>query len=123
MTCTWGTAAGSVTVRGVNACGQSATRSKALTLLTCMEEQEGGAVSSEADRLSVYPNPNQGQFVIESQWPGEFELLNAVGQVVDRFTLGEERGLSYEVRDLSAGVYFVRELHDNGGLKRVVVAQ
>jgi hypothetical protein len=32
MTCTWGTAAGSVTVRGVNACGQSATRSKALTL-------------------------------------------------------------------------------------------
>ena len=88
-----------------------------------MEEQEGGAFSLEADRLSVYPNPNQGQFVIESQWPGEFELLNAVGQVVNRFTLAEELGLSYEVRDLSAGVYFVRELHENGGLKRIVVAQ
>jgi len=123
MTCTWGTAAGSVTVRGVNACGQSTTRTKALTLLTCMEEQEGGAVTLEADRLSVYPNPNQGEFVIESQWPGEFELLNAVGQVVNRFTLGEELGFSYEVRDLSAGVYFVRELHEHGGLKRVVVAQ
>ncbi len=77
----------------------------------------------EADRLSVYPNPNQGQFVIESQWPGEFELLNAVGQVVNRFALGEELGFSYEVRDLSAGVYFVRELHEHGALKRVIVAQ
>jgi len=121
MTASWGTVAGSVTVRGVNACGQSAALSKSVTLLSCMEEQNGFGL--DAGRLSVYPNPNQGQFVIESQWPGEFELLNAVGQVVDRFTLGEERGLSYEVRDLSAGVYFVRELHDNGGLKRVVVAQ
>ena len=49
--------------------------------------------------------------------------MNAVGQVVDRFTLGAESGLSYEVKDLSAGVYFVRELHEHGGLKRVVVAQ
>jgi hypothetical protein len=76
-----------------------------------------------ADRLSVYPNPNQGQFIIESQWPGDFELMNAVGQVVERFTLGEERGLSYEVKGLSAGVYFVRELREYGALKRVIVAQ
>ena len=123
MTCTWGTAAGSVTVRGVNACGQSTTRTKSVTLLACMEEQEGGAVSMEADRLSVYPNPNQGEFVIESQWPGELELLNAVGQVVNRFALGEELGFSYAVRDLSAGVYFVREVRENGFVKRVIVAQ
>ena len=88
-----------------------------------MEEQEGGAVSMVADRLSVYHNPNQGEVVIESQWPGEFELMNAVGQVVERFTLGEERGLSYEVKGLTAGVYFVRELQEHGALKRVVVAQ
>jgi hypothetical protein len=86
-----------------------------------MEEQEGFGL--DADRLTVYPNPNQGQFVIESQWPGEFELINAVGQVVDRFTLGADSGLSYEVKDLRAGVYFVRELHEYGGLKRVLVAQ
>ena len=86
-----------------------------------MEEQEGFGL--DAERLTVYPNPNQGQFTIESQWPGEFELLDAVGQVVDRFSLGAESGLSYEVKDLSSGVYFVRELHEHGGLKRVVVAQ
>jgi hypothetical protein len=88
-----------------------------------MEEQEGGAVSIVADLLSVYPNPNQGEFVIESQRPGEFELINAFGQVVDRFALGAESGLSYEVKDIRAGVYFVRELREDGALKRVVVAQ
>jgi hypothetical protein len=31
--------------------------------------------------------------------------------------------LSYEVKDLSAGVYFVRELKEHGALKRVIVAQ
>ncbi len=86
-----------------------------------MEEQEGFGL--DAERLTVYPNPNQGQFTIESQWPGDFELMNAVGQVVDRFTLGAESGLSYEVKDLSAGVYFVRELKEHGALKRVIVAQ
>jgi hypothetical protein len=86
-----------------------------------MEEQEGFGL--DAERLTVYPNPNQGQFIIESQWPGDFELMNAVGQVVDRFTLGAESGLSYEVKDLSAGVYFVRELKEHGALKRVIVAQ
>jgi hypothetical protein len=86
-----------------------------------MEAQNGFGL--DADRLSVYPNPNQGQFFIESQWPGDFELMHAFGQVVDRFTLGEEPGFSYEVKDLTVGIYFVRELHENGTLKRVVVAQ
>ncbi|MFN5620314.1 MAG: hypothetical protein ACK478_03350, partial [Flavobacteriales bacterium] len=66
MTCTWGTAAGSVTVRGVNACGQSAARSKALTLLTCMEEQDGSALDNEVrdNSIAIYPNPNNGQFTV-----------------------------------------------------------
>jgi len=86
-----------------------------------MEEQEGFGL--DAERLTVYPKPNQGQFIIESQWPGEFEVLNAFGQVVNRFALGEELGFSYEFRDLSAGVYFVRELHEHGAVKRVIVEQ
>jgi hypothetical protein len=86
-----------------------------------MQEQNGFGL--DAARLSVYPNPNQGQFVIESKLPGEFELINAVGQVVQRFSLGAEFGFSYEVRELSEGVYFVRELREDGALQRLIVAQ
>jgi hypothetical protein len=86
-----------------------------------MEEQDGSALDSE--RLLIYPNPNQGRFVIQSQWPGEFELMDAVGKVVDRFTLGEQHGYSHEIRDLNIGVYFVRELRENAGVQRVIVTQ
>jgi hypothetical protein len=124
MTCTWGTAAGSVTVRGVNACGQSATRSKALTLLTCLDEQEEGAIDNEvrANEISIYPNPNSGTFAVRVQQAGRFEVLNSLGQIQQVITINESAG-SFEVTGLASGMYFVREVRNPANLQRVVVVQ
>jgi hypothetical protein len=124
MTCTWGTAAGSVTVRGVNACGQSATRSKALTLLTCLEEQENGALDNEvrANEISIYPNPNSGTFAVRVQQAGSYEVLNSLGQIQQVITINESAG-SFEVAGLASGMYFVREVRNPANLQRVVVVQ
>jgi hypothetical protein len=120
MTCTWGTAAGSVTVRSVNACGQSAAFSKSITLLACMEEEGGAPEESRTSDLNVYPNPNTGLFTIRTSTAGEYQLLNGVGQVVESFSLGGTQPLSKDVQGLSAGIYYIRSVKD-GVMERVVV--
>jgi len=120
MTCTWGTAAGSVSVRSVNACGQSAALSKAITLAVCMEETQGDALQTR--QFEVFPNPTNGVFTIRSSQSGEYQMLNGVGQVVDVFNLGGNQPLSKEVQDLSAGIYYVRSIND-GLMMRVIVVE
>jgi hypothetical protein len=122
MTCTWGTAAGSVTVRSVNACGQSAAFSKSITLLACMEEEGGAPEESRTSDLNVYPNPNTGQFTIRASTAGNYELLNGIGQLLESFTLGGTQPMSKDVQGLSNGVYFIRNAGD-GFVQRVVVAK
>ena len=123
MTCTWGTAAGSVTVRGVNACGQSAARSKALTLLTCIEEQEEGAIGNEvrANEIAIYPNPNDGTFFIRSTEASELYLLNGMGQLIEVIRLNSSNNFSFEVNGLSTGFYFLQGTTTEGYVNQKVI--
>ena len=122
MTCNWGTAAGSVTLRSVNACGQSAALSKAVTLLACMEEEGGAPVEARMADMNVYPNPNTGQFTIRASNGGNYQLLNGMGQLLESFTLGGQQPMSKDVQGLSNGVYYLRNVGD-GSVQRVVVAK
>jgi hypothetical protein len=120
MTCTWGNAAGSVTVRSVNACGQSAALSKAVSLLTCMEE-EGDSPSVKASNVfEIYPNPTTGVFVIRSLNPDEFEILNGMGQLLDKFSVGNNQTNVKELYLSTSGIYFIRAVSD-GSIQRIVV--
>jgi hypothetical protein len=123
MTCTWGTVAGSVTVRGVNTCGQSATRSKALTLLACIEEQEEGAVDNEvrANAIAIYPNPNDGTFFIRSSEASELYLLNGMGQLIEVIRLNASNNFSFEVNGLSTGFYFLQGTTTEGYVNQKVI--
>jgi hypothetical protein len=122
MTCTWGNTAGSVTVRSVNACGQSAAFSKAITLLTCMAEQGDAPVALRTSELNVYPNPTSGLFIIKSNIEGEFQLLNGMGQLIESFAIGNDEANSKELYIATAGIYYVRAIAD-GTIQRIVVVE
>jgi hypothetical protein len=121
MTCTWGTAAGSVTVRSVNACGQSAARSKALTLLTCMEEEGGAPVEARTSDLNVYPNPNDGSFTIRSGRSGSYRLLSSTGQLIYEVQLNDSNNFTFEVSGLSTGFYFLQGVSGSDYVQQKVV--
>jgi hypothetical protein len=121
MTCTWGTAAGSVTVRSVNACGQSAARSKALTLLTCMEEEGGAPVEARRSDLNVYPNPNDGSFTIRSGRSGSYRLLSSTGQLIYEVQLNDSNNFTFEVSGLSTGFYFLQGVSGSDYVQQKVV--
>ncbi|MFN5620031.1 MAG: T9SS type A sorting domain-containing protein, partial [Flavobacteriales bacterium] len=104
--------------------GQSAARSKALTLLTCMEEQDGSALDNEVrdNSIAIYPNPNNGQFTVRVAQAGVYEIITSLGQVQQSVSMmsGSE---TFEVSGLAAGIYFVRELSNPANLQRVIVVE
>lgn len=74
--------------------------------------------------IALYPNPNNGEFVIEVEEPGNYdvELINAVGQVVWRQTLSNP-STTVMLDPTFSGVYFVRIIDESGAvmLKRILV--
>jgi hypothetical protein len=120
MTCTWGTAAGSLSVRNVNSCGQSSARTKSVTMATCMEDEAGNQLREIA--LEAYPNPSNGSFVVRSNEAGDYHLMNSLGQTIEIVKLNADNYFRYEISGLSAGVYFITgNVNGNTITERVVV--
>ena len=124
MTATWGSVAGTVTVRSINACGQSGTRGKSVSLLTCMTDEPIVDGEYREMTLEAFPNPNDGTFTVRSSAAGELVLMDELGRVIEQTNLTTTLGLQHTFTDLSAGVYFVRCTTEDGiRSKRVVVVE
>lgn len=71
----------------------------------------GIATNGVAADVNIYPNPNEGQFMIQlpaaPASPVQVEITNELGQLIDAFTM---TGTTKEVNisQLEGGVYFVR---------------
>jgi hypothetical protein len=104
----------------VNACGQSATRSKTVSLLACMEEEDSSPMKLKSV-FEIYPNPTTGLLIVKTSTAGEFELLNGVGQLLDTFAIGQDQTLVKELFLPTAGLYFIRSKSD-GEIHRIVVS-
>jgi hypothetical protein len=89
----------------VNACGQSAAFSKAVTLATCIQDEGGSLLRSP--ELEAYPNPSTGSFMIRSSEAGSFYVMNSLGQVVEQVMMNASNNFHHEITGLSAGVYFI----------------
>jgi hypothetical protein len=120
ITCNWGSQSGSVSVRNVNACGQSSATSKSVTVITCIEN--GGSDLARAAELEAYPNPSNGSFVIRANEAGDYYLMNSLGQVIELVKLNAANNFRYEIGGLSAGIYFINgNVNGTAITERVVV--
>lgn len=81
--------------------------------------------------LTVFPNPFAEQLSIElnlpeSQTQASLEIINAVGQVVEKRSLGTllqgVQTITLDVKQLPAGLYFLRYRNENGAvlMKKVI---
>ncbi|MCC6371030.1 MAG: T9SS type A sorting domain-containing protein [Bacteroidia bacterium] len=57
--------------------------------------------------LLVYPNPNSGEFTVESHNEVNLSIVNQLGQVVKTFALNSANNYKTKINGLSAGVYFI----------------
>jgi hypothetical protein len=67
----------------------------------------GISSASSEGAVSMYPNPNNGSFVVSSMVDGQFTIVNAVGQEIMKFELNQANNYRVNVNNLSAGVYIM----------------
>ena len=119
-TVTWGTGvpvSQTITVRAANGCGTSLNRTIAVSVNNCVRENESiGTILS----MTAYPNPTSDNVNIEFNANGvakyTVRLLDLSGREL-RVQAGESmEGLnktSFNVSDLSSGIYLIVMDHDN----------
>jgi hypothetical protein len=113
ITVNWGSSAGIILVKAHNACGASANRAMAVTLLSCMpmEPNDPFDVSKDSD-LEIFPNPSNGDFTIRSAFGGDFFIQNELGQTVQYVKLNEMNAYQEDVKGLTNGLYFIVGTHE-----------
>jgi hypothetical protein len=107
-----GTAGGSITVRGVNACGNSSTRSLAVTVVNCARTamDEGTTDNSELI-VEAYPNPFDGILNIRIEGTSastlQAEVFDLSGRSVYQSVISNSPVVSFNP-PIEAGIYMLR---------------
>lgn len=57
--------------------------------------------------IRIYPNPNNGDFTIQSQMTDVICVTNELGQVIETLELNQHNNFSYKVNHLQSGIYFL----------------
>ena len=76
-------------------------------------------VQKPLNNVSVYPNPNNGNFIIALQnvnTPAQVEIYNMLGEKVQSEKLNAANNTQIEMTSQASGVYFYRVLQENGSL-------
>lgn len=76
---------------------------------------------ASSDSLSVYPNPNNGTFVIKAISKLVYSIMNIVGQTISKGILTKANNFSFDVKGLSCDVYFVLGYGNNIATKHKIV--
>ena len=63
--------------------------------------------ADEQQLFSIYPNPNNGEFTIESQLAIDLLIINELGQTIKTIQLSSANNLQLKVSDLANGIYFI----------------
>jgi hypothetical protein len=97
------------TVNGTdaNGCVNSTTVTQDVSLCTGIVTLSNSNVS-----INVYPNPNNGLFILELTTVAKVTVTNALGQVViaETFEVGKH---SLDIHNEATGVYFVKVIENN----------
>ena len=107
-----------VTGTDANGCTGSTQVFAFVNICSGVEEQAGAGFN-----FDVYPNPNQGQFMMKADHAMELLLINQLGQQLQIIRLDSGNNYSQELNLQSAGVYFVVPTTPGSGVLRKVIVQ
>lgn len=69
--------------------------------------------------FTIYPNPSVGQFTIQSEQAGIFELVNLTGRSIQTYQLQMHSSLNI-TENLPSGMYFIRE-RESGAVQKLII--
>ncbi|MBA4239429.1 MAG: hypothetical protein C0448_01795 [Sphingobacteriaceae bacterium] len=91
------------TVTGIDAnnCSNSTVFSQSVSTCTGISENLSEFL------IHIFPNPNNGEFTIQSQKADVVTIINDLGQTVQKIELNQQNDFSYRVNSLQNGIYFL----------------
>lgn len=101
------TATNVYSVTGTDANGCSSTATVEVVVSSCTGIEEMNLSSS----FVLYPNPNNGEFIIQSQTEDIVVISNELGQIIEIIELNQNNSFSSKVSSLSSGIYFLVGSH------------
>jgi len=105
------------TVNGTDANGCKGKSTYQLIVAICT----GISVNSaNTANLSIYPNPNNGEFTISTDQAITLQITNELGQQVKTITLNKNN-TDVKISSLPNGVYFITGSNENGSVKQKIV--
>jgi hypothetical protein len=105
-------------VNGVSNNCNSNTASVLLTVNFCTSIDKNGLIQNN---ISVYPNPNNGEFTIKSNEAISLDLINQLGQVVKVISLNETNNHQANITNVANGIYFIVGKGTNGSINQKVI--
>ncbi|PBQ34365.1 hypothetical protein CNR22_22165 [Sphingobacteriaceae bacterium] len=106
------------TVSGTDANGCVATATFAVKVNACTGLTE---LVNDKTLVNVYPNPNNGSFVIEVKSQMQLSLVNQLGQVIRELSFNQENNYKQNIKDLSNGIYFIKGLNGGSTIQNKIV--
>jgi hypothetical protein len=118
---------GSYTITVTDASGCSAIISQMFSCTVAPGRNEGEGQNQECcsllNSVSLYPNPNSGQFILSGLTKGMLiQVYDYTGRTISNITAGDET-MQFNLADQSNGIYLIRILNIDGTLvseKKVV---
>ena len=100
-----------------NSC--TGTAVKTITISDCT----GIANENSKDEFGIklYPNPNNGEFLIVSEVAEKIDIIDNSGRTIKKLDLNEENNYKVLVTNLSAGIYFVVPSGERGNFRQKIV--
>lgn len=105
-----------VTGADANNCRRTATVTVATSGCVGIDEATNSVKS-----LLVFPNPNNGDFTIQSDENITLSVINQLGQVIQTLTLSEGNNHQVNISNIASGVYFVVGANQNGSVKQKII--
>ncbi|HQQ93501.1 MAG TPA: T9SS type A sorting domain-containing protein [Bacteroidia bacterium] len=107
------------TLTGISsACSASTTVQVKVSICLGIDDLSSGSIG-----LTLSPNPNNGTFRLSAKTDLELDLINEIGQHIQRITLSEKNNHMIEISGLSPGVYFLKDLASEGKFSQKILVQ
>ncbi len=107
------------TVIGTAVNGCSNLVSIAQNVSTCTGINQNATTNSEI--VSIFPNPNNGNFIIKTDTDMNLNLINSLGQVIQVLSLNENNNHQLYIEGLSSGIYFMTSKNNHGSFNHKVI--
>ena len=92
------------TATGTDANSCSSTGTVLVKISGCTGINE---LTNASNGINIYPNPNEGNFMIKGNSDLRLTLVNELGQLVRIIELSPANDYKASVTDLSKGIYFI----------------